>query len=76
MRGSRSSEGADVSEYPNQPRSRIVLLGTLVALAVLFVVADQIAKAYAQNMIAGKIQSSAGLTTKPSASIKGFLKLV
>jgi DUF2993 family protein len=39
---------------------------------VLFVVADQVAKAYAQNMIAGKIQSSAGLVTKPSVSIKSF----
>jgi DUF2993 family protein len=45
-------------------------------LAVLFVVADQVATAYARNMIAGQIQSSAGLATKPSLSIKGFLKLV
>jgi hypothetical protein len=53
-------------------RGWIILLSTLVVLAVLFVVADQVAKAYAQNMIAGKIQSSAGLRTKPSVSIKGF----
>jgi hypothetical protein len=61
---------------PARTRGWIVLLGTLVVLAVLFVVADQVAKAYAQNMIVGKIQSSAGLTAKPSVSIKGFPKLV
>jgi hypothetical protein len=113
--------GADVSEYPNQPRSRggwpaqppqhtaspdgyppedllrgpgprpqagpgrgpaprrrrrgrgwIVLAVALAVLAVLFVIADQVAKAYAQNMIASKIQSSAGLSSKPSVTIEGF----
>jgi uncharacterized protein YqgC (DUF456 family) len=37
-------------------RGWIVLLGTLV-LAVLSVAADQVATAYAQNMIAGKCTS-------------------
>lgn len=113
--------GADVSEYPNQPRSPggwpaqppqytsrpdghppesfgqdagprpwagsnrpptprrrrrrrgwIILFSTLAVLAVGFVVADQVAKAYAQNMIADKFQSSSGLSTKPSVTIEGF----
>ncbi len=53
-------------------RGWIVLLTTLIVLAVLFVIADQVAKAYAQNMIANKIQSSAGLASKPAVGIEGF----
>jgi hypothetical protein len=52
-------------------RGWIALLVTLVVLAVLFVVADRVAKAYAQNMIASKIQSD-GFPTKPSVTIEGF----
>jgi hypothetical protein len=48
-----------------------VLLVTLVVLGVLFVVADQFTKAYAQNMIASKIQSD-GFPKKPSVTILGF----
>lgn len=48
------------------------LLVTLVVLVVLFVVADQVAKAYAQNTIASKVQSSSGLSAKPSVTIEGF----
>jgi hypothetical protein len=53
-------------------RGWIALLVTLIVLAVLFVVADQVAKAYAQNTIAGKLQSSAKLANKPSVTIQGF----
>lgn len=53
-------------------RGWIALLGTLAVLAVGFVIADQVAKAYAQNLIASKIQSSAGLSSKPSVTIEGF----
>jgi hypothetical protein len=53
-------------------RGWIALLITLIVLAVLFVIGDQIAKAYAQNMIAGKLESSSGLTTKPAVTIEGF----
>jgi LmeA-like phospholipid-binding len=53
-------------------RGWIALLVTLIVLAVLFVVGDQIAKSYAQNMIATKLQSSSGLSTKPSVTIEGF----
>lgn len=64
------------SQWPTLPRRRrgrgwIALLVILVILGVLFVVADQAAKAYAQNMIASKIQSS-GFPTKPSVTIQGF----
>jgi len=49
-----------------------VALGLLAVLSLLFVVADQIAKAYAQNAIASKLQSSSGLSAKPSVTIEGF----
>jgi hypothetical protein len=49
-----------------------VLLVVLIVLAVLFVVADQVAKAYAQNTIASKVQSSSGLSAKPAVTIEGF----
>ena len=53
-------------------RGWIALLVVLVVLAVLFVIGDQVAKAYAQNAIAQRIQSSANLTSKPSVTIEGF----
>jgi hypothetical protein len=53
-------------------RGWIVLLVILIVLAVLFVVGDRIARSYAQNMIATKLQSSSSLTTKPSVTIEGF----
>ncbi|HEX8008386.1 MAG TPA: DUF2993 domain-containing protein [Trebonia sp.] len=52
-------------------RGWIALLVILVSLGVLFVIADQAAKAYAQNMIASKVQSS-GFPAKPSVTIQGF----
>ena len=52
-------------------RGWIVLLVILVILGVLFVVVDRVAKAYAQNMIASKIQSD-GFPKKPSVAIQGF----
>lgn len=61
---------------PIPPRRRrrgwIGLLIVLVVLAVLFAIGDQVAKAYAQNTIAGKIESSSGMSAKPSVSIEGF----
>ena len=71
---------AGYSDYgPRAPRRRrrrgrgwIALLITLVVLAVLFFIGDQVAKSYAQNMIAGKLQSQANLSTKPSVTIEGF----
>jgi hypothetical protein len=58
---------------PRRRRRRwIALASTLVVLLVLFFVADQVAKAYAQNMIASKLQSSSGLSAKPNVTIEGF----
>ncbi len=53
-------------------RRWIALIVTLVVLAVAFVVADQVARAYAQNVIAEKLQASSGLSARPSVTIKGF----
>jgi hypothetical protein len=49
-----------------------VLITVLILLVALVVAADRIAVAYAQNMIASKIQTQADLSAKPSVSIKGF----
>jgi hypothetical protein len=59
------------------PRSRrrrrplIALTITLVVLLVIAGVADQVAKAYAQNRIARQIEQS-GLNAKPSVTIEGW----
>jgi len=53
-------------------RTATVLITVVLLLVALFVAADRIAAAYAQNMIASKIQSQADLSAKPSVSIKGF----
>ena len=52
-------------------RGWIALGISLAVLAVLFFVGDQVAKGYAQNVIAQKIESS-GLNTKPSVHIEGW----
>ena len=53
-------------------RGWIGLLVVLIVLVVALVIGDQIAKGYAQNMIAAKFQTSAAMTTKPSVTIEGF----
>lgn len=53
-------------------RGLTALLVVLIVLAAIFVIGDQVARGYAQNMIAGKIQDSSNLTSKPSVSIKGW----
>jgi len=80
----RSQEGwpAQPPEYSARPgrsqrrrrrgRQWITLLVTLAVLAVLAVAGDQVARVYAQNMIASKIQSSSGISVKPSVTIQGF----
>jgi hypothetical protein len=52
-------------------RGLITLLVILIAAFVAFVIGDQVARSYAQNMIASKFQSE-GLSVKPSVSIKGW----
>ena len=53
-------------------RAAGVLIAVVILLVALFVAADRIAVAYAQNMIASKIQTQANLSAKPSVSIQGF----
>jgi hypothetical protein len=44
----------------------------VILIVALFVAADRIVASYAQNTIAGKIQSQANLSTRPSVTIEGF----
>lgn len=69
-----TSRRAAPSVRPRRRRRRgwIALLVTLVVLAVIFFVGDQVARTYAQNMIASKIETSSGLAQKPSVTIEGF----
>jgi hypothetical protein len=65
------------ARYDRPPRRRrrrgwIALLVTLIVLAVILFVGDNVARSYAQNMIASKIETSDGLTQKPSVTIQGF----
>lgn len=48
------------------------LLIAVAVLAVLFVAADRIAVAVAENQISGRIATAYGLSNKPSVSISGF----
>ena len=66
------SQPGDLPRRRRRGRGWIVALGLLAVLTVLFVVADQIAKAYAQNAIASTLRSSSGLSAKPSVTIEGF----
>jgi hypothetical protein len=74
---SRAGSWQDPASQWSAPRRRrrgrgwIALLVVLVILGAAFVVGDQVARTYAQNMIANKIQSS-GFPAKPSVTIKGF----
>jgi hypothetical protein len=73
--GASGAERRGARALPPRRRRRrgwIALLVVLVVLAVLFVVGDQVAKAYAQNTVASKIQSSSGMASKPSVTIEGF----
>ncbi len=73
------SQGPAVGYRPVPPprrrrrgRGLIALVSTLVVLVVLAVVADFVAKAYAQNQIASQVQTAAKMTGKPSVTIEGF----
>ncbi len=74
-----------MSEYPTAPlpvqqypvrrrrksRAWLYVLITLLLVVVLFVIADRVAAAYAENRMAQQIQSQ-GLSSKPHVSIEGF----
>ncbi len=49
-----------------------ILVVTVLVLAGLFVAADRIAVRYAESKAADRIQSSQGLTSRPSVAIAGF----
>ena len=68
----QSGYGARGPRRRRRRRGWIALVITLVVLAVLFVVGDQFARTYAQNAIAAKLESSSGLSAKPSVTILGF----
>ena len=68
----RNGSGQRAPRRRRRRRGWIALLCTLVVLAVVFFVGDQVARAYAQNMIASKLQSSSGLSSKPDVTIEGF----
>lgn len=80
-RGSRRSRGSAAwdGDYPQRPARRrrrgfgcgAALLVTVILVAVILAIADQLARTYAQNKIADKIVS-AGMPVKPSVSIKGW----
>ena len=70
--GGYGARGARGPRRRRRGRGWIALLITLVVLVVLFVVGDQIARTYAQNSIAARLESSSRLSTKPSVTIQGF----
>jgi LmeA-like phospholipid-binding len=53
-------------------RGLIALLVVIVLILVILGVGDQIARSYAQNRVAQQIQTSAGMSAKPSVSIEGW----
>ena len=69
--GSSSPLGLPVRRRRRRHRGWIGLIVTLIVLAVLFFVGDQVARVYAQNQIADQIETS-GLNTKPSVHIEGW----
>jgi hypothetical protein len=72
--GQRGGDGA----YGPPPRRRrrhrglIALVVVIVVILVILGVGDQIARSYAQNRVAQQIQTSAGMSAKPSVSIEGW----
>lgn len=72
--GPQAGYGQQAGRPPRRRRRRHPLVWLIVVLVVILAVlgiGDQVAKAYAQNDIATQVQS-AGLSAKPSVSIKGW----
>jgi hypothetical protein len=53
-------------------RGPFILLMTLLVIIVLLVVSDRVANAYTENRMASQVQSSLGLSGKPTVDIHGF----
>ncbi len=64
--------GAKPPRRRRRGRKRIGFAVTLVVILAVLFIGDQVAKAYAQNMIASKVQSSGLGGTKPSVTIEGW----
>ena len=61
-----------VVQKKRRRRGPIIALITVIVILVLFVVSDRVANAYAENQMASQVQSSLGLSGKPSVTIHGF----
>jgi hypothetical protein len=53
-------------------RGPFILLVTLLVIIVLLVISDRVANAYTENRMASQVQSSLGLSGKPTVNIHGF----
>ena len=61
-----------VVQKKRRRRGPIIALITVIVILVLLVVSDRVANAYAENQMASQVQSSLGLSGKPSVTIHGF----
>ena len=73
--GAKGYQGAQGYQAPptrTRRRRRRWPLITLIVIVVVLVVGDRAANAYTENQMASQIQSSLGLSGKPSVTIQGF----
>jgi LmeA-like phospholipid-binding len=61
-----------VVQKKRRRRGPLIALITVIVILVLLVVSDRVANAYAENQMASQVQSSLGLSGKPSVTIHGF----
>ena len=70
--GSPGAQGYQGPPPRTRRRRRRWPLITLIVIVVVLVVGDRAANAYTENQMASQIQSSLGLSGKPSVTIQGF----
>ena len=70
--GSPGAQGYQGPPPRRRRRRRRWPLITLIVIVVILVVGDRAANAYTENQMASQIQSSLGLSGKPSVTIQGF----
>ena len=71
----RAVYGQQAAGAPRRRRRRHPVAWLVVVLVVILVaggIGDQVAKGYAQNDVASQLQTSAGLSAKPSVGIEGW----
>jgi len=61
-----------VIQKKRRRKGPLIALITVIVILVLLVVSDRVANAYAENQMASQVQSSLGLSGKPSVTIHGF----